>query len=68
MRLTNRAGARVAHGVAGVGGPDPWAGDDHAIAPTMSIDAPIDDAMRFIITISFHPSERDRARSTVKER
>jgi hypothetical protein len=32
----------------------------------MSIDAPIDAAMRFI-TISFHPSKRDRARSTVKE-
>jgi hypothetical protein len=33
----------------------------------MSIDAPIDAAMRFVITNSFHPSKRDRARSTVKE-
>jgi hypothetical protein len=34
----------------------------------MSIDAPIDAAMRFIMTISFLPSKGDRARSSVKER
>jgi hypothetical protein len=34
----------------------------------MSIDAPIDAAMRLIITISFRPSNPDRARSSVKER